>query len=161
VILAGGGVALLTQGGPAGRGGGLDLAGLAFALAAAVSWAAYILLSAATGRRFPGSSGLTIAMAVAALTVTPAGLAAGGRSLLRPVVLGTGAAIGVLSSIVPYSLELEALRRVPAKVFGIWMSLEPAVAALVGLTLLGQGLRWYEWAAVGCVVVASAGAART
>ena len=67
----------------------------------------------------------------------------------------------MLSSIIPYSLELETLRRVPAKVFGIWMSLEPAVAALVGLVLLGQGLRWYEWAAVGCVVLASAGAART
>jgi inner membrane transporter RhtA len=161
VILAGGGVALLTQGGPAGRGGGLDLAGLAFALAAAVSWAAYILLSAATGRRFPGSSGLTIAMLVAALTVTPAGVVAGGRSLLRPAVLGTGAAIGVLSSIVPYSLELEALRRVPAKVFGIWMSLEPAVAALAGLVLLGQSLSPRDWVAIGCVTVASAGAARS
>ncbi len=165
VLLAGTGVALLTQGGPAGQHGagqhGLNLAGLAFALVAAASWAAYILLSAATGRRFPGSTGLTIAMAVAALAVTPAGIAAGGRALLRPAVLGTGAAIGLLSSIIPYSLELEALRRVPAKVFGIWMSLEPAVAALVGLALLGQGLSARDWAAIGCVTVASAGAART
>lgn len=169
VALAGGGVALLSQagGGPAAGGpgaasgglAGLNLAGLLFALAAAVSWAVYILLSAATGRRFPGSSGLTVAMAVAAFAVTPAGLLAGGRSLLRPGVLGTGAAIGLLSSIIPYSLELETLRRVPAKVFGIWMSLEPAVAALVGLAMLGQSLSLAEWAAIGCVTVASAGAA--
>jgi inner membrane transporter RhtA len=170
VALAGAGVALLSQAGgpgPAARGpaaasgglAGLNLAGLLFALAAAVSWAVYILLSAATGRRFPGSSGLTVAMAVAALAVAPAGLLAGGRSLLRPVVLVTGTAIGLLSSIIPYSLELETLRRVPAKVFGIWMSLEPAVAALVGLAMLGQSLGLAEWAAIGCVTVASAGAA--
>ncbi|HEY8046743.1 MAG TPA: EamA family transporter [Streptosporangiaceae bacterium] len=169
VALAGGGVALLSQAGgsapvagpaPAGASlAGLNLAGLAFALVAAVSWAVYILLSAATGRRFPGSSGLTLAMGVAALAVTPAGLLAGGRSLLRPGVLGIGAAIGLLSSIIPYSLELETLRRVPAKVFGIWMSVEPAVAALVGLAMLGQSLSLAEWAAIGCVTVASAGAA--
>jgi inner membrane transporter RhtA len=170
VALAGGGVALLSQAGdpapaaaihaPAGASlAGLNVAGLLFALAAAVSWAVYILLSAATGRRFPGSSGLTVAMAVAALAVTPVGLLAGGRSLLRPGVLATGAAIGLLSSIIPYSLELETLRRVPAKVFGIWMSVEPAVAALVGLVMLGQSLSLAEWAAIGCVTVASAGAA--
>ncbi len=185
VALAGGGVALLSQVGGSGlvttepvttglvSGGhgaaahlpagaslaGLNVAGLLFALAAAVSWAVYILLSAATGRRFPGASGLTLAMGVAALAVTPAGLLAGGRTLLRPGVLGTGAAIGLLSSIIPYSLELETLRRVPAKVFGIWMSVEPAVAALVGLVMLSQGLSLAEWAAIGCVTVASAGAA--
>ena len=170
VALAGAGVALLSRAGgsaPAaaghGPGGaslaGLNLAGLLFALAAAVSWAIYILLSAATGRRFPGSSGLTVAMAVAALAVTPAGLLAGGRSLLRPGVIATGTAIGLLSSIIPYSLELETLRRVPAKVFGIWMSVEPAVAALVGLVMLSQSLSLAEWAAIGCVTVASAGAA--
>jgi inner membrane transporter RhtA len=157
VLLAAAGVVLLTRA----PGSHLNPAGLAFALLAAACWAAYILLSAATGRRFPGTSGLTIAMCVAALAVTPAGVLAGGRALLRPAVLGAGLAIGLLSSVIPYSLELEALRRTPAKVFGIWMSLEPAVAALVGLVLLSQGLRWYEWAAIGCVVVASAGAART
>ncbi|HEY5353436.1 MAG TPA: EamA family transporter [Streptosporangiaceae bacterium] len=170
VALAGAGVALLSQEGGsvapgAGHGAasqglaGINLAGLLFALAAAASWAIYILLSAATGRRFPGSSGLTVAMGVAALAVTPAGLLAGGRSLLRPGVLGTGVAIGLLSSIIPYSLELETLRRVPAKVFGIWMSLEPAVAALVGLVMLSQSLSLAEWGAIGCVTVASAGAA--
>lgn len=169
VALAGSGVALLSRAGDTAAAGavhepgasvaGLNVAGLLFALAAAASWAIYILLSAATGRRFPGSSGLTVAMAVAALAVTPAGLVAGGRSLLRPGVLATGAAIGLLSSIIPYSLELETLRRVPAKVFGIWMSVEPAVAALVGLVMLSQSLSLAEWAAIGCVTVASAGAA--
>jgi inner membrane transporter RhtA len=163
VVLAALGVALLARGGPGGSPAhpapGLSLTGLLFALTAAAAWAGYILLSAATGRRFPGSSGLAVAMGVAALAVTPAGVAAGGRALLRPGVLGTGVAIGLLSSIIPYSLELEALRRIPAKVFGIWMSAEPAIAALVGLILLGQGLGIRDWAAIGCVTVASAGAA--
>ena len=159
VLLAGIGVALLTRGAGAAHPAGLNLAGLAFALLAAACWAVYILLSAATGRRFPGSSGLAIAMGVAAVAVTPVGIIAGGRALLRPEVLGAGLGIGLLSSIIPYSVELEALRRVPAKVFGIWMSLEPAVAALVGLIMLGQSLAGREWAAIGCVVVASAGAA--
>jgi inner membrane transporter RhtA len=163
VVLAGLGVALLARGGPAGSpahpAAGLSTAGLLFALTAAAAWAGYILLSAATGRRFPGSSGLAVAMGVAALAVTPAGVAAGGRALLRPGVLGTGVAIGLLSSIIPYSLELEALRRIPARVFGIWMSLEPAIAALVGLVMLGQSLGVRDWAAIGCVTVASAGAA--
>ena len=98
-------------------------------------------------------------MCVAALAVTPAGLLAGGRALLRPAVLGAGLAIGLLSSVIPYSLELEALRRIPAKVFGIWMSLEPARrrAGRAGPARPGAALD--EWAAIGCVVVASAGAA--
>jgi inner membrane transporter RhtA len=169
VALAGTGVALLARGGPpavttvtggAPAGTGLAWSGVAFALVAAAAWAAYILLSAATGRRFSGSSGLVIAMGVAALAVTPVALVAARGALARPGVLATGAAIGLLSSVVPYRFELEALRRIPAGVFGIWMSLEPAVAALVGLVLLGQGLGAAEWAAVGCVMVACAGAAR-
>jgi inner membrane transporter RhtA len=168
VALAGAGVALLARGGPpaatvAGAprtGTGLAWSGVAFALVAAAAWAAYILLSAATGRRFSGSSGLVIAMGVAARAVTPAAVVAARGALARPGILATGAAIGLLSSVVPYRFELEALRRIPAGVFGIWMSLEPAVAALVGLVLLGQGLGAAEWAAVGCVTVACAGAAR-
>jgi inner membrane transporter RhtA len=168
VALAGAGVALLSQGGTsqaAGQGGPrcgtrLAISGIVFALVAAVAWAGYILLSAATGRRFSGSSGLVIAMGVAALAVTPTALSAAHGALSRPGVLATGAAIGLLSSVIPYRFELEALRRIPAGVFGIWMSLEPAVAALVGLILLGQALRAGEWAAVGCVMVACAGAAR-
>ncbi|MBO0774963.1 MAG: EamA family transporter, partial [Actinobacteria bacterium] len=152
------------SGSPAGgavhAGRGTAVTGLAFGLAAAAAWAAYILLSRATGRRFPGSSGLGLAMIVAAVAITPSGVIAGGRALLRPAVVATGAGIGLLSSIIPYSLELETLRRIPARVFGIWMSLEPAVAALVGLLLLGQNLPVREWLAIGCVMVACAGAAR-
>ncbi len=169
VGLAGLGVALLARGGaslasgavPGSRGGtGLAVAGIAFALVAAAAWAAYILLSAATGRRLSGSSGLAIAMIIAALVVTPPAVAAGHAGLLRPGVLATGAAIGLLSSVIPYRFELEALRRIPPGVFGIWMSLEPAVAAVVGLVLLGESLAAREWAAVCLVTVASAGAAR-
>jgi inner membrane transporter RhtA len=155
VVLAAGGVALLTRGG-----GHVTVAGVAFALVAALCWAAYILLSAATGRRFPGSAGLAIAMAVAAVAIAPVGIAAGGSAMFRPQILAVGAGIGLLSSVIPYSLELEALRRMPPRVFGILMSLEPAVAALVGLVLLGQLLTVAEWIAVGCVMVACIGATR-
>jgi inner membrane transporter RhtA len=150
------GVVLLARG----SGGHLNLAGVAWGLVAAAGWAAYILLSKATGQRMEGASGLVLAMGVAALLVTAPGLAAGGRSMFTPVALGEGAAIGLLSSVVPYWLELEALRRVPARVFGVWMSLQPAVAALIGLVMLSQRLSVAEWAGIGCVVVASAGAAR-
>jgi inner membrane transporter RhtA len=169
VGLAGTGVALLARSGttPAhgtaaapGAGHGDVLAGLAFALLAGLAWAAYIMLSRATGQRFSGSTGLAIAMVVAAIAITPVGVATGHGALLRPSILLTGLAIGLLSSIIPYSLELEALRRIPARVFGIWMSLEPAAAALVGLVILGQALALREWLAIGCVMAACAGAAR-
>jgi inner membrane transporter RhtA len=161
VGLAGAGVALLTGAGdPAGASHRINLAGVAFALLAAAAWAAYIIFSRATGRRFPGTSGLTIAMIFAAVVMVPAGVTAGRGALLRPGILAAGLAIGLLSSIIPYTLELEALRRVPARVFGIWMSLEPAVAALVGLVMLGEALAVSEWAAIGCVMAACSGAAR-
>jgi len=155
VVLAGIGVVLLTQGGH----GHLDLTGVIFAGVAAICWAAYIVLSAATGRRFPGSSGLAIAMVVSAVLVTPPAVVAGGRAMFRPAVLATGAAIGVLSSVIPYRLELESLRRMPMRLFGVWMSMEPAVAALIGLIMLGQHLSIAEWVAICCVMVACAGAA--
>jgi inner membrane transporter RhtA len=148
------GVVLLSGG----AGGHLDLVGVAFALLAGACWAAYILLSRANGQRFSGSAGLVIAMTVAAVLVTPFGV--GHRAMFGPKVVGEGAAIGVLSSVVPYWLELEVLRRIPARVFGVWMSLEPAVAALIGLILLNQHLSAVEWLAIACVIVASAGASR-
>ncbi|HXO23865.1 MAG TPA: EamA family transporter [Streptosporangiaceae bacterium] len=155
VVLATAGVVLLTQGGP----GHLNLIGVLFAGVAGACWAAYIVLSTATGRRFPGSAGLAIAMVVAAILVTPPAVVAGGAAMFRPAVLATGAAIGILSSAIPYRLELEALRRMPMRLFGVWMSLEPAVAALIGLALLGQHLSVLEWLAIGCVMIACAGAA--
>jgi threonine/homoserine efflux transporter RhtA len=156
VVLAAIGVGLLTQGG----GGHLDLTGVVYAGVAAACWAAYIVLSSATGRRFPGSSGLAIAMVVAAVLVTPPAVVAGGRAMFRPAVLATGAAIGVLSSVIPYRLELEALRRMPTRLFGVWMSAEPAAAALIGLIMLGQHLSVIQWIAICCVMVACAGAAQ-
>jgi threonine/homoserine efflux transporter RhtA len=156
IVLAAAGVALLTQGGH----GHLDPTGVIFAAVAAACWAAYILLSSATGRRFPGSAGLAIAMVVAAVLVAPPAVLAGGSAMFRPAVAATGAAIGLLSSVIPYRLELEALRRMPTRLFGVWMSLEPAVAALIGLMLLGQQLSVVEWLAIGCVMIACAGAAQ-
>lgn len=177
VVLAAAGVLLLTQGGvrlasgsagPSGRSSAGPLfglsttgAGLVFALIAAACWAAYILLSRATGRRFGGSSGLVIALIVAALLVTGPAVAQAGPALTQPGPIAEGLVVGLLSSVIPYRLELEALRRVPAAVFGIWMSLEPAVAALVGLALLGEALVVRQWLAIVLVVVASAGAARS
>jgi inner membrane transporter RhtA len=158
VALAAIGVLLLTH--DTGQSGHITAAGVAYGLLAAACWAAYIMLSAATGRRFPGSAGLTIAMAVAAVAIAPIGVVAGGAALLRPGVIVVGASIGLLSSVIPYSLELEALRRMPPRVFGVLMSLEPAVAALVGLLLLGQVLSAVEWLAIACVVMACGGATR-
>jgi inner membrane transporter RhtA len=156
VVLAATGVVLLTQGGH----GHLNVTGVLYAGLAGACWAAYIVLSSATGRRFPGSAGLAIAMVIAAVLVTPSAVIAGGRAMFRPAVLATGAAIGVLSSVIPYRLELEALRRMPMRLFGVWMSLEPAVAALIGLIMLGQQLSLIEWLAIGCVMIACAGAAQ-
>ena len=133
--------------------------GVVYALMSAAAWASYILLSRSTGRRFSGSSGLVIAMGIAAVLVTPAAVAGAGSALLRPSVLAAGLAIGLLSSVIPYRLELETLRRVPTRVFGVWMSLEPAVAALVGVILLSQALSVVQWLAICCVMTATAGAA--
>ncbi len=154
--LAGLGVAALGL-----ESGSLDPLGILFAVLAAVAWAGYILLSAATGRRFDGASGLAIAGVVGALLMAPAGIAQGGAALLDWRVLLFGLAVGVLSSVVPYTLELNALRRMPPRVFGVLMSLQPAAAALVGLLLLGEVLTLWQWLAVGCVILASAGSTRT
>lgn len=154
-LLALGGVAMLARGG-----GDVTLAGVLFGLLAAAGWACYIVLSGATGRRFSGSTGLAIAAIVGAAAMLPAGIATSGSTLLDPELLVLGLGIGLLSSVIPYSLELEALRRVPARVFGILMSLEPAVAALAGLVFLGEILQWREWLAIGCVIAACVGATR-
>jgi len=154
--LAAVGVALLGNGAV----GHLNWAGVAWGVAAGAGWACYILGSKATGQRMPGSSGLVVAMCVAAIAVTVPGVVAGGSRLFRPEFLAVGAAIGVLSSVIPYWLELEALRRISAQLFGVWMSLQPAVAALIGLILLSQSLSLAEWLGICCVVIASALASR-
>jgi inner membrane transporter RhtA len=155
--LAGLGVVLLT---PWGQSAAVSWVGIGFAMVAGVCWAAYILLSEAAGRRFPGTSGLSFAMIVSAVLIAPVGLATGGADLLQPQLLLIGLGVGLLSSAIPYSLELQALRRMPKHVFGILMSVEPAVAALIGVLLLGEILQVRQWAAIICIVAASLGSTR-
>ncbi|MFL6163439.1 MAG: EamA family transporter [Jatrophihabitantaceae bacterium] len=160
--LAGGGVALLAFGSAGGSGSsGLDPVGLLLALLAGTFWASYILLSQRVGSIFSGLQGLAIALAVGAVLMVPAGLVQGGDALLRPGVLAGGLAVAVLSSVIPYSFELTALRRVRAATFGLLMSLEPAVAALAGILVLGQQLRLSTLTALVMVVAASAGTTLT
>ena len=142
-------------------GGDLDLLGVVLALVAGGFWAAYIVLSARIGRLYPGGQGLALAMVIGAVLVVPPGVAEGGADLLDPGLLAAGLGVALLSSAIPYSLELEALRRLPRGVFGVLMSLEPAVAATVGFVLLEQDLIAREVVAIALVVVASAGALRT
>ncbi|MEV5874215.1 EamA family transporter [Streptomyces sp. NPDC052101] len=139
----------------------LDPTGVAFALGAGAMWAVYILFSARTGRRFPQADGLALAMAVAALLFLPIGITAAGTRLLDPTTVALGSAVALLSSVLPYTLELLALRRLPASTFAILMSLEPALAATAGFLVLGQSLSATEAAAIALVIAASIGAVRT
>ncbi|MEV5435073.1 EamA family transporter [Streptomyces sp. NPDC052682] len=141
--------------------GNLDPWGVAFALGAGAMWAAYIVFSARTGRRFPQADGLALAMAVAAVLFLPLGIAESGPRLAEPATLALGAAVAVLSSVLPYTLELLALRRLPAATFAVLMSLEPAIAASAGFLILGQALSASEAAAIALVIAASMGAVRT
>jgi inner membrane transporter RhtA len=141
--------------------GSVHLLGVLLALLAGGFCASYIVLGARIGRIYPGPSGLALAMPLAALLVAPAGIASGGSELLSGRVLIIGAAIGVLSSAIPWSLEIEALRRLPTHTFGVLMSLEPALAALAGLAILGQHLGPAELIAIGFVVLACAGVSWT
>jgi len=155
VILAGLGVLLLGL-----EPGDLTAAGVGFALLAGAAWAAYILLSRSTGARWPGIDGLAVASSVAALLLTPLTLMPYADDLGDGRALALGALVGLLSSVIPYSCELIALRRLRPSVFGILMSLEPAAAALAGLLVVHETLSLQQWGAVGCVVVASVGATR-
>jgi inner membrane transporter RhtA len=156
VGMAAAGILLLSDIG----GAGLDGLGVALALLAGALWAGYILVSARVGQVFPGGAGLALAMLVATVPLAPVGIATAGSDLLVPWILAVGAAVGILSSAIPYALELEALRRLPVAVFGVLMSLEPGVAALAGFVLLGETLATREVAAILLVVAASAGAAQ-
>ncbi|MFI1363053.1 EamA family transporter [Streptomyces griseochromogenes] len=139
----------------------LDPIGVAFALGAGAMWASYIVFSARTGRRFPQADGLALAMAIAALLFLPLGIADAGSRLLDPGTVALGSAVALLSSVLPYTLELLALRRLPASTFAILMSLEPALAATAGFLILGQALSAAEAAAIALVIAASIGAVRT
>jgi inner membrane transporter RhtA len=138
----------------------LDPLGVVFALGAAASWALYILASARVGAAFPRLDGLAFAMTVGAVLSLPFGIANAGPALLRLDLLALGAAVAILSSTIPYALELMALRRLPASAFAILMSLAPATAALAGFVLLGQHLVPLELVGIGLVIAASIGAVR-
>lgn len=139
----------------------LDPVGVAWALLAGAAWAAYILLSARTGARWSGIDGLAVASLVATLPLTPYVLLAHGGQLVDVRILLIGLAVGLLSSVVPYTCELTALRTLSPSVFGILMSLEPAAAALAALVVLGELLTALQVAALACVVAAVAGATAT
>ena len=157
VVLAAAGILLLA---PLSVLGGMDLdpVGVAFALLAGCLWASYILLSARTGSAFPGGTGLVIALCVGTFVLFPFGIAGAGYALLDPKLLLAGFGVAMLSSAIPYSLELEALRKLPARIFGVLMSLDPAVAALAGLVVLGERLEMRAVAAIIFVTIAAAGA---
>jgi inner membrane transporter RhtA len=157
VVLAAAGILLLA---PLGAFGGTDLdpVGVAFALLAGCLWASYILLSARTGSAFPGGTGLVIALCVGTVVLAPVGIAGAGSALLDPNLLLAGFGVAMLSSAIPFFLDLEALRKIPARIFGVLMSLEPAVAALAGLIVLGERLGIRAVVAIVFVTVAAAGA---
>jgi inner membrane transporter RhtA len=156
VALAVVGILALTRG----AAHGLNGLGVALALIAGCLWGGYILLSARLGRAFEGGSGLALSMCVAVIVALPAGVAQGGTHLLEPRSLLLGAAVGMLSSMIPYSFELEALRRIAVSVFGVLMSLEPGIAALAGFLVLGQSLSVRSLVGIALVIAASIGASR-
>ncbi len=152
-LLAAGGVVLLGVDGTS----DIPLSGLALALIAGLFWAGYILASARVGAVLPGLDGLAVALAVAATLVLPFGVSGASAVLERPSLLVAAFAVALLSSVLSYGLELVALRRMPTRVFGILMSLEPAAAALAGLVILSQALGAREVLALALVSLASAG----
>jgi inner membrane transporter RhtA len=155
-VLAFAGVSILGWGGWE----ALDPVGVAFACGAGVMWVAYILLSARTGQRFERLDGLAIAMAIGAVVAVPFGVVTAGPRLFHLDILLLGLVVAVLSSAIPYGLELLALRRLPAATFSILMSLSPAMAATAGLVILHQALSIADAVAIVLVVVASMGAVR-
>ncbi|MBV9681217.1 MAG: EamA family transporter [Solirubrobacterales bacterium] len=157
IALAAAGILALTRVGA----GHLDPVGILLALLAGAFWGAYILVNARVGRAFEGGTGLALAMCVATVLMTPVGLAQGGSHLFAARSLLLGGVVGMLSSAIPYSFEVEALRRIKTSVFGVLMSIEPAMAAMAGLIVLGQGLAAREVLGIALVVIASVGAARS
>ena len=156
VALAAGGILLLSPLEPH----NVSSVGIALALLAGAFWGSYILIAAHFGRAFESGSGLALAMTLAALALAPVGaVTAVTHGVRAPGLLAAGCAVGLLSSALPYTLEVEALRRLPTRVFGVWMSLEPAVAAVAGFLILGERLDLHACIALIMITIASAGAA--
>jgi inner membrane transporter RhtA len=138
-----------------------DYLGIALALVAAVCWASYILLNRVIGRRLPGAEGSAAAAGLSALAYVPIGIFTLAHHPPTARALGCAAAAGVLSSAVPFLADLLTLRRVPARFFGVFMSVNPVLAALVGWAILGQSLGWAEWLAIAAIVTANSVSAST
>jgi inner membrane transporter RhtA len=157
VVLAAAGIALIAPW----AGGKADALGVLLALAAGACWAAYILIGGRVSRMIPGGAAVATGMAIATLIAIPAAVAAGGFTRLTPALFVAGIGVALLSSAIPYTLEMIALKELPARTFGILMSLEPAVAALAGLVFLHEILTPRQWLAVALVIAASTGSTLT
>ncbi|MBB5638784.1 inner membrane transporter RhtA [Pedobacter cryoconitis] len=157
ILLAGIGIALIAPW----TDKGIDLVGVLLALTAGGFWAGYIVMGGKISKIMNGGDAVTVGMLFAALVVAPFGISSGGLTHLTPMMLLFGLALALLSSAIPFTLEINALRQMPARTFSILMSLEPAIAALNGLVLLHEVLTFSQWLAVGCVIIASAGATLT
>ncbi|MBF9238933.1 DMT family transporter [Hymenobacter sp. BT683] len=157
VLLAAAGIALIAPW----NGNGLDLLGALFALVAGTCWAAYIVLGGRVSQVLPGTAAVATGMIFAALTVLPVTFAGGGLFNLTPTLLASGLALALLSSAIPFTLEMNALRKLPGRTFSVLMSLGPAMAALCGLVFLHEHLSFTQWLAVALVVIASGGATLT
>ncbi|MGI4759467.1 MAG: EamA family transporter [Janthinobacterium lividum] len=156
-VLAGAGIALIAPWG----GHGIDVVGMLFALAAGGCWAVYIVLGGRVAAVLPGNTAVAVGMLFATLAVLPFGVASGQLGGLTPPLLALGAALALLSSALPFTLEMQALKRLPTRTFSILMSLEPAAAALCGWLFLRERLSPSQWLAVLLVMAASAGATLT
>jgi len=155
VVLAAAGLSLLL---PITRASAaLDPVGVAFALAAGVGWALYIVFGQKAGHAH-GASASTWGLMIAALLTIPIGVIDAGRGLIAPSVLPFGFAVAVFSSALPYTLEMIALRRLSAKTFGTLMSFEPAIAAIAGVIVLREHLTAVQYLAIGAIIAASVGA---
>ncbi|BAU74291.1 threonine/homoserine exporter RhtA [Metapseudomonas furukawaii] len=138
----------------------LDLVGIGYALGAGVCWALYILYGQRTGSDH-GMQGAALGVLVAALVIAPVGIVHAGTDLLRPELLPVALGVALLSTAIPYSLEMIALTRLPAQTFGTLMSIEPAFGALSGLLFLGEQLSLLQWLAILCIILASVGCTAT
>jgi inner membrane transporter RhtA len=138
----------------------LDWLGILYALAAGGCWALYIVYGRRAGLQSGGQT-TAMGMLIGAVVIAPIGVAHAGAALLKPEILPIALAVAFLSSALPYSLEMYAMTRLPSRIFGVLMSIDPALAAASGLVLLGERLSWLQWTAIGCIVLASAGSATT
>ena len=153
VALVAGGLLLLL--GPTATSVTPDPRGVAWALLAGVFWAVYIVAGHRVGQVLPAASGAALGMVVATLAMLPFSALSLGGFARHPALIGPACAVAILSSALPYTLEMMALRRLSMRVFGVMMSLEPAIAALAGVVFLGEHLVARRWAGIACVVAAS------